>query len=49
MGTVVGLPSGKRHTSVEPSLNSNGAKVQAANNALIPNGMNNGRVYRRQS
>ena len=49
MGTGVGLPTGKRHTSVEPSLNTNAGKASVPNNALIPNGMNNGRVYRRQS
>jgi len=34
----------KRHTSVEPNSGN-----QLIKPALIPNGINNGRVYRRQS
>ena len=41
---------GKRHTSVEPNSHDGlGAGKNQGNIAMIPNGVNNGRVFRRQS
>jgi len=42
--------SNKRHTSVEPNSFNHGKQMMNGSNGLmIPNGMNNGKVYRRQS
>ena len=42
-------PGGKRHVSVDPHTGKNTTKNSGQATALIPNGLNNGRVYRRQS